>query len=124
MPSPSSIDLTGVLPIPLDGRVLEIFLERAGCGDDRQILVAATRGITELLGEQALCVLLEETPHVAFSTRVRKSPSAAIDLDRFDVSIAGHEEVPVDPVEEAHPTFARIRPGEQSQQGMGILGAG
>ena len=48
----------------------------------------------------------------------------AIDLDRFDVSIAGHEEVPVDPVEEAHPAFARIRPGEQSQQGMGILGAG
>ena len=67
----------------VDGRALDDLLTMAAGADARALLVAATRGITRLLGDRGSCILLEGRPRVVLALHRPSITDLPIDLDRY-----------------------------------------
>jgi diguanylate cyclase (GGDEF)-like protein len=78
-PATPGVDLDGLV----DGRALDELLEAAATADTRQILTAATRGITRLLGDRGSCILLEGQPRVVLALDRPLVSDLPIDLERY-----------------------------------------
>jgi diguanylate cyclase (GGDEF)-like protein len=79
-------------PDPLvDGGAVEELLTQAVDAGPRDVLEAATRGITRLLGERGSCILLEGRPRVVLALHEPAVRDLPIDLDRYpEVRRAAH----------------------------------
>src|SRR4051794_32267219 len=77
------------LPIPdiatmmVQGGPLADFMSAAANAAPREVLAAATRGITGLLGERGSCILLEGRPRVVLALHRPSLHDLPIDLDRY-----------------------------------------
>ena len=67
----------------VDGRALDELLTVAAGADARELLIAATRGITRLLGDRGSCILLEGRPRVVLALHRPSVTDLPIDLDRY-----------------------------------------
>jgi diguanylate cyclase (GGDEF)-like protein len=67
----------------VDGRALEELLTAATSADARELLAAATRGITRLLGDRGSCILLEGQPRVVLALHRPLVSDLPIDLERY-----------------------------------------
>jgi diguanylate cyclase (GGDEF)-like protein len=68
---------------PIDGHALDELLTAAAGADTRELLTAATRGITRLLGDRGSCILLEDRPRVVLALHCPSLRDLPIDLDRY-----------------------------------------
>src|SRR5579871_1501980 len=75
----------------VDSRARESLLEEAAQASPREILRAATRGITYLLGERGSCILLGRRPRVVFALHRPSISDLPIDLDRYPEVVAAAE---------------------------------
>jgi two-component system cell cycle response regulator len=69
--------------MPIDGHALDELLTAAAGADTRELLTAATRGITRLLGDRGSCILLEDRPRVVLALHRPSLRDLPIDLDRY-----------------------------------------
>src|SRR5882724_1095046 len=67
----------------VDGQPLDDLMTAAAGAGPRELLMAATRGITRLLGDRGSCILLEGRPRVAFALHRPAISDLPIDLDRY-----------------------------------------
>jgi two-component system cell cycle response regulator len=67
----------------VDGRALDELLTAAADAGPRELLTAATRGLTRLLGERGSCILLEGRPRVVLALHRPALSDLPIDLDRY-----------------------------------------
>jgi two-component system cell cycle response regulator len=67
----------------VDAGVLDELLSDAADAGPRELLTAATRAITQLLGERGSCILLEGQPRVVLALHRPSLSDLPIDLDRY-----------------------------------------
>jgi hypothetical protein len=67
----------------VDAGVLDELLSGAADAGPRELLTAATRAITQLLGERGSCILLEGQPRVVLALHRPSLADLPIDLDRY-----------------------------------------
>jgi diguanylate cyclase (GGDEF)-like protein len=76
------MDRSGVSTI-VDGGALEDLMGVALDAGPRELLAAATRGITKLLGERGSCILLDGQPRVALALHDPTLHDLPVDLERY-----------------------------------------
>ena len=67
----------------VDAQHIDALIRTAADGTPWDLLLAATQGITELLGERGSCVLLEGTPRVALAPHAPAVADRAVDLELY-----------------------------------------
>src|SRR5271154_251440 len=67
----------------VDGRPIADLIAAAADAGPRELLTAATRGITTLLGDRGSCILLEGQPRVVLALHRPALHDLPIDLDRY-----------------------------------------
>lgn len=83
-------------PTLVDARRIEALIKAAADGTPGDLLLAATRGITELLGERGSCVLLDGSPRVAVAPHAPAMAERPVDLDRYpEITAAAASGIPV-----------------------------
>jgi diguanylate cyclase (GGDEF)-like protein len=99
------------LAMPVDGRPLDDLMSAAAGATARELLTAATRGITSLLGERGSCILLDGQPRVALALHRPALHDLPIDLDRYpeiSAAVEGRELVAVEDAQH-DARLARVR---------------
>jgi diguanylate cyclase (GGDEF)-like protein len=76
------MDQSGVSTI-VDGGALEALMDSAVDAGPRELLAAATRSITQLLGERGSCILLDGQPRVALALHEPTLRDLPVDLERY-----------------------------------------
>jgi diguanylate cyclase (GGDEF)-like protein len=84
------------------GPLAELMDVAAGAGSRDDLLAAATRGITDLLGERGSCILLDGHPRVALALHQPTLHDLPIDLNRYPEVRAAAERRVVIVVDDVH----------------------
>jgi diguanylate cyclase (GGDEF)-like protein len=93
---------TDVPPALVYGGPLAELMGGVADAGPQAVLAAATRGITDLLGERGSCILLDGQPRVALALHQPGLRDLPIDLDRYPEVRAAAERQDVVVVEDAH----------------------
>src|SRR5262245_39987469 len=102
---------TVTAPTLVDARRIEALIKAAADGTPADLLLAATRGITELLGERGSCILLEGSPRVALAPHAPAVADRPINLALYPeiaAAAASGQPVAVDDAR-ADPRLAPVR---------------
>src|SRR3954466_2913671 len=88
--------------MPVDGNAVAELLDVAAAAGPRELLTAATRGITRLLGERGSCILLDGQPRVVLALHRPLLEELPIDLERYPEVRAAVERRDLVAVDDAH----------------------
>jgi two-component system, cell cycle response regulator len=95
----------------VDGRALDELLTAAAGAGPRELLTAATRSITRLLGDRGSCILIEGQPRVVLALERPALSDLPIDLERYPEIRAAIETRHLVAVDDVHSdaTLAPVR---------------